>query len=269
MDAIYAKLIVELGPELIGLLKEVIKANHTIESNLALLEKKVDQIIVREIQSSMQIIDALSTITSENMKERHLAEAERGLLKNISLDPTLMTAGQNNRFWSAQSYYGLSLIALLRNEGADAARFLLQTFVISPADARKKFATALYREKFQPLCKSIEEDYDAEIKKVPVYEARARQIKSNITKKRMQQAGYVAMGAAAAFFLRRVPGGNAGLGGASRQIQIVNKEVEVLQRELNAVPTAHSILANRENRLDAKCREIAYEILGRPLAAAP
>jgi hypothetical protein len=104
-----AKLVVEISPELFSVLKEVVATNRQVESQLKVIDRKLDNLVLREIQSAFQIIDSLAYVESEAMKDRHLTEAERNLLKNISLDPTLTTAGKSNSYWSAQALYGLSL----------------------------------------------------------------------------------------------------------------------------------------------------------------
>ena len=123
---IVAKLIVQIAPELLSTLKTLIGLNQGIENKLKNIENKLDNLVIREIQSAYKVIEGIRTINSEGMKERHLTDAESNLLRNISLDPSLITGGYYNYFWSGQAYYGLSLIALLRNENEDAARFLLR-----------------------------------------------------------------------------------------------------------------------------------------------
>jgi hypothetical protein len=258
------ELIVKISPELLSLLKDVIRSNQDIEEKLTAenLGKKLDDLIVREIQSAFLIIEGVNNINSEKMKERHLDEAERCLLKNISLDPTLVTAGKNNSHWSAQAYYGLSLIASFRKEELDASRFVLHSFVLCPSEARNRFAKPLYLNAFEPHCQDIFQSYESEIKRLPEYLAKANEIKWKLAKERMKWAGYFAMGAAG-FFMLSGPARNTSMMASSQTVKAVGQQIGRLERELSLVPTEESLKKDLEAKLDTKCRELATNLLSR------
>lgn len=263
-----ANLVIEISPELFSLLKEIIATNRQIESQLRILDKKLDNLILREIQSAFQIIDSLAYVESESMKDRHLTEAERSLLKNISLDPTLTTAGKNNSYWSAQSLYGLSLIALLRKEDIDAARFLLQTFLVCPSEARKTLAKRLYIEKIEPQCQSIKQEYETKLRKIPEYNKESRRLKGEITKIRIAQAAIGGLGIASKALQASAKSRNINipdsiLYSAGQYVRNFNEEVDDLKRQLEEVPTERSLKSKYEDALDQKCKEIAKEMLGK------
>src|SRR5947208_585729 len=107
-----AKFLLSYGPKIYTLLRNE-------KSRLLAIEAKIDQLIIREIQSSFQIVDSLSTVASDAMRDRHLTQAEANLLKNIALDPNAMISGRASAYWVAKCYFGLCLVATLRKETAD------------------------------------------------------------------------------------------------------------------------------------------------------
>jgi hypothetical protein len=263
-----ANLVIKLSPELFSLLKEIIATNHKVESQLRIIDKKLDNLILREIQSAFQIIDSLACVESESMKDRHLIEAERSLLKNISLDLTLTTAGKNNSYWSAQSLYGLSLIALLRKENLDATRFLLQTFLVCPSEARKTLAKKLYIEKIEPQCESLKKEYETELRKIPDYNKESRRLRGEIMKNRIAQVAMGGLVIASKALQTSVKSRNIVIPDsvfqpAVQHIKTANGEVDDMKRELEDIPTEKLLKSKYEKALDEKCKEIAKEILGK------
>jgi tetratricopeptide (TPR) repeat protein len=255
------ELVVEISPQLFALVKEVIKSNQEIEkSQLQNISKKLDDLVIRDIQSAFLIIEGINNVDSKKMKMRHLDEAERSLLKNISLDPTLVTAGKNNSYWNAQAYYGLSLIATLRNEKSDAGRFLLQAFSLCPSEARNRFAKPLYLTAFEPHCRTIMEWYQSELKRIPDYLARASEIKWKINKERMKLAGIWALGGAG-FLMMSGVNRNMALASAAQQSKAIEREMASLQSALRSVPTEATLKTALEAKLDAKCRELVTGLL--------
>lgn len=254
------RLIIEISPELFGLLKEVINSNRRIESRLEILNRKLDNLVVREIQSGLQLIDGLVDIESERMKETHLREAESSLLKNIGLDPNLTTADKPNGYWSAQAYYGLSLIALLRGEEKDAGRFLMQTFIVCPSEARESFGKKLYSETFEPQCQDITEKYDREFQSLSRYLDQIKQIKWDITKKQMEKGGLALMGVVT-FFINS-PARTAGLVSSHQGVSNVDRQIQQLKTQLSQIPTEETLKSKLEEELDSRCREVARKLLG-------
>jgi hypothetical protein len=255
---IVAKLIVQIAPELLSTLKTLIGLNQGIENKLKNIENKLDNLVIREIQSAFKVIEGIRAINSEGMKERHLTDAESNLLRNISLDPKLITGGYYNYFWSGQAYYGLSLIALLRNENEDAARFLLQTFVISPRMARTTYSPKIYQQQFEPYCAGYFEKYNFEIKKVPEYNKQRAALKSQKTKKEWIRYGGAAVGLVAGLLARNAQVAASGV----RAGQNLDKEIADLEQQIKAIPSEESIKEVLEMGLDDVCRRKAGEILG-------
>ena len=260
IDGVVA-LIVELSPHLFSALKELIRANRQIESQLAVLDKKLDLLIVREIQSAYQLIEGLTHVTSEQMRERHLIEAESNLLKNISLDSSSTTAGKPNSFWSAQAYYGLSCVALLRKEETDASRFLLQAFLLCPSEGRKTFAKELYTKVFEPRCQDVIMRHSKELTNLPSYEERAHQIRSKLFWCKAKLVGTGIMAAANEVLNQQGPARNSTRLTASKLMSNTQSEKESLETELRNTPTRESIQAACNDELDARCRAIARDLL--------
>jgi hypothetical protein len=256
------ELVIKLGPDFFSLLRETINSNQKIEVELQMekIGKKLDDLIVREIQSALRIIESIKNINSESMKERHLIEAERSLLKNISLDPSLATAGRNNSYWSAQAYYGLSLIAAMRKEELDASRFLLQTFVVCPSEARECFAKPFYLSVIEPECREILQTYQFRLNDLPRYLEDARKIKWSLAKAHAKQVAGMAFGAASLYFISG-PQRYMAVGNSRKMMESAGKEIENLNRELSFVPTEESIKRDRDAQLDNKCREMATNLL--------
>lgn len=257
----FVRLAVALGPKLIDLLTEVIKSNNQIESRLTRIERKLDLIFLREIQSALQVIDGLVKLESAAMKERHLTQAEAKLLNNLSLDVSVTAGGRGGDYWSAQAYYGLSCVALLRGEEADAGRFILKTFVVCPKAAREELAKDLYEDAFASRCKDIMDWHAAKVKELPIYAAQAREVKREILKYRMKQVGWGGLAIANVLINknnRMNPGTHIAASGATN----MQAEIDSLKERLKGIPTPESLMAELNRRLDERCREIAAELLG-------
>ncbi|HEX8558790.1 MAG TPA: hypothetical protein VF668_11825 [Pyrinomonadaceae bacterium] len=257
----FVRLAVALGPKLIELLTEVIKSNNQVETRLTRIERKLDLLFLREIQSALQVIDGLVKLESEAMKERHLTQAEAKLLNNLSLDASVTAGGRGGDYWSAQAHYGLSCIALLRGEEKDAGRFILKTFAICPKAARDELAKDLYEQVFAPRCKDIMGWHESEVEVLHVYAEQIRQLKREILKNRMKQVGWGGLAIANAL-INKNNRMNPGTHLAARQTTDVQAEIDSLKDTLNGIPTRESLLAELDRRLDERCREIAAELLG-------
>jgi hypothetical protein len=251
----------EVAPHLFALLKDVVQSNHQIEAKLATLDKKLDAILLRELTSALQMIDGLAAIASERMKAKHLDDAESNLLKSITLDPSATIAGHKSSYWSAQSYYGLACIALLRGERHDGARFLLQTFLVCPKEARERLAPELYRKAMEPDCREIVAGYNEQLKRVPQYEEQIRQLTWQLRKKQFKLAGIMGVGIAMTL-LASNPGQRMSASRASVIAKAeIDREIAAIKRTLDSIPTRSGLAAAFEHQLDEKCKEIAQRLL--------
>ncbi len=248
----FVQTVVKIAPELLSTLKEVISSNRDIESRLLALDMKLDQLIVREINGALQLIDSIATVASANMKERHLLEAESNLLKNIGLDPALSTAGLPNAIWIGRAFFGLSNIALLRSENKDASRFMLKLFAISPRDARRNLAKGIFSRLIEPNCKDVAAEYERKKKLLPQYESQANKLRSQMFWKR----GMGGLGVAAVLFLPQT--NYAAIGGT---FSAYKREIAQIQAKLAAVPTAESMQLEMETALDGVCSAFANRLL--------
>jgi hypothetical protein len=156
----------------------------------------------------------------------------------------------------------------LRKENIDAARFLLQTFLVCPSEARKTLAKKLYIEKIEPQCESIKKEYETELRKITEYNKESRRLKGEIRKKRMAQAAIGGLGIAAKALQasaksRNITIPDSAVHIAVEQVKTVNGEVNDLKSQLEKVPTEELLKAKYEAALDERCREIAGEMLGK------
>lgn len=253
------KVVVELGPHLLSALQEIIKTNNQIENSLSNLNKKADQLIVREIQSSLQLINGLTTVDSARMREKYLDTAEENLLKNIALDESLIVGGETGAYWSGQAFFGLSFVATLRNENIDATRYLLKCFIKCPNKARTTWATEFYQKHFEPHCQDIFKNYKSEVGNMDWYDKKRNEVNWEIRINRLKQVGIGTITLADKFFNKYHRPYSVSM--SQRQITDINQEIRSLEAQYKGIPTKESLEKELNERLDAKCREMAENLL--------
>lgn len=257
----FLQVVLEIAPKLIDVLKEVVASNRALETKLAVLEKKLDQSIVREIHGAFNIIDAITTVASVGMKERHLLQAEANLLNNLSLDPTLKTMGEPNFYWMGRSYFGLSQIALIRDENLDASRLLLHVFRVSPRDARKNLASDLFARTVEPGCSDLRAEYERKLGLLPKWQSEANALNKSIGGKRLEMAGAVALGAGWALLANGSQRSMA-VAKTTNEVSKLQNQISEIQKEIAGIPTKESLLAEMEEAIDLRCQEYAERLLG-------
>jgi hypothetical protein len=243
-----AHYVYQYGPKIYALLRKE-------KDRLAAIEAKIDQITIREIQSSFQIIDGLAAVSSEAMRDRHLTQAESNLLKNIGLDPDEKLGGRPGSYWAAKCYFGLSCVAVMRGERTDAARCLLEAFARDPSQARE-LATDFFNEIMLAYCDDIIKTKEADLARLPGYNARRSSLYSQAIWSQVKWgAAGGAVSLASMFFGSGRPTQGTSLYGRGQN------EALWLRREAESLPTEQSILEAANQSLDTRCREIAASLL--------
>jgi hypothetical protein len=256
---VVAHYLITYGPKIYALLQNEKGRLVAIEEKLVAIESKIDHLIVRDIVSSFQILDALACIDSEGARDRHLTQAEANLLKNIGLDPGIKVCGRGSAYWVAKCYFGLSLIATLRQETTDAARYLLKTFVVDPRQAREEFAADFYTEMMMPHCHDIITEKEARIALLPSQNARRAVLSKELFWSRMKQGGLFAVGIGMHLLGGRLA--DAGRPAVGGSLYNASGDIQRIEKLIEEIPTEKSVLDSINILFDKRCQDISTKIL--------
>lgn len=257
-----ARFAMEFAPQLLEVLENLIRSQNQLLAKLEQLNQKLDQHFVREIHSAFQTISSIGRLSSEGLKERHLIVAEGNLLKYVALDPGQSTAGLSNESWMARGYFGLSSVASIRNETADASYFLLQAFAAGPRESRTNLAVEFYETFFLPHCADLLKKFNDDMAALPPSLQRAEELKGKIRWEQVGQVGFAALGIG----MWVLSGGKVPPQSsmhAARASSVRAPVLKELQDELAALPTEQSIRTEYELGIDIRCRTLAQELLRR------
>ncbi len=149
LDPETIKLILEVA---IPLVEELVKRIAESQSQLQEVLKKVDQLILREINSAFDALRDATLTDSAETKERRLNFAEDQLLRCTGLELNSKIGDHSSAYWVGLSHFGLFTISRLRGDDMLAARHVLKTFVSDPQTARTRYFPEVYASVFQPEC---------------------------------------------------------------------------------------------------------------------
>lgn len=241
--------VISLLLELSKLSGEALKEREVAE-RLARIQSGLDELLLRELRSAYDALgDALISQNAQTQSIR-LGYAEESLLRNSNLDPTRRTGQYENKSIMALAHFGLAHICALRSDSPLAAKHLLKVFALDPREARTRLAPEVFREVFLPKCADITTWYDQSLAAIN-RDSFAWHVFG-------RKASAVAIGASAVL--------GAIAAGLARQ-RVPPTVFRAFERTLNDSNPEEFRKAARErlrdeheNRLDAKCREVAQSL---------
>ncbi len=222
--------------------------------------KLSDLQVINEIQSSLKLISGIINIDSEAMKNRHITEAETNLLKNISLDVSLITANHYNKLWVCYCYIGLTLVSAIRKESEEAVTYFLRAYTIFP-DYARAYCIPFYKKVFEDHCKDLYDEYDEKITHLPEYTKTATELKSEIKKKSWIKWTATGVGVVSTLFGKKLHLPHQLGHSVAHGSQHIGKEISELEAKLNELPTTESLKAGLLANINQRCNEFAAKIL--------
>jgi len=125
-----------------------------------ILIKKSDENIVKEIYGGINAIN--DSFISENHQtcENRLKYAEEMFLRNVNLNPELITADRPNNYWMCLCCYGLFYISFLKQDEKLMVKYFLKICELEPRMARKELLTKFYTKYIMPKCYDLYEWYN-------------------------------------------------------------------------------------------------------------
>ncbi|KAJ7541822.1 hypothetical protein O6H91_10G078400 [Diphasiastrum complanatum] len=114
-----------------------------------------EQAILANLDWGMDALEEAICSSSEESRKARLQHAEKMLQVCALLDINTSTAGVPNSYLSAWAHLNLAFVWKLRNDDRNAAKHMMDMFIVDPYYARVDFAPVLWEHLFQSHLTSI------------------------------------------------------------------------------------------------------------------
>lgn len=241
----------------VPLIQELVKRIAESQSQIQEVLKKVDQLILREINSAFDALRDATLTDNAETRERRLNFAEDQLLRCTGLELNTKIGGRPSAYWVGLSHFGLFTISKLRGDEMLAVRHVLKTFATDPETARASHFPEVYAKVFQPEC-TEERNW---------YVQRFLEVERDDFKGRVFAAKALKVGkgiALAGFAIWAMTDRNTRVAAqvtANQQLQKLDGEMKEITPEKYREIMKEKVKAEFEEKLNQRCRSIAQSML--------